>query len=67
MHAVSRWVLSETGVSRLTAIVEPTNRDSLAVLNRCGFRVEGEMRRHLRVGEEQRTAVLMALLDTDLD
>ena len=65
--AASRWLLRATDIYRITAVVEPANETSIGVLERCGFHHEGTMRRYLRIGDEQRTALLMSLLDTDID
>lgn len=65
--AVSRWVLTETHVYRLTALVEPSNIPSLSLLERCGFGAEGTLRSYMLIENELRDMVLMSLLRSDLE
>lgn len=44
---LSSWAFAHLEVGRLAAYVEPDNRASCAVLERCGFVQEGRLRRHL--------------------
>ena len=63
---VTRWLLTATHIYRITAVVEPGNEASIGLLERCGFQHEGAMRRYLPIGDEQRTGLLMSLLDSDI-
>jgi [ribosomal protein S5]-alanine N-acetyltransferase len=60
---LARWLLSETTVARVEALVEPANLPSRRVLERCGFQEEGCLRSYL---DGQRDAIISSLLRTDL-
>ena len=53
------------GLHRLQAEIHPENAASRALAERLGFRCEGVMRGHLRVGEAGRDAMLYAWLRGD--
>jgi len=65
-HAVTLlagWALSEAGLARLEALVEPTNVASHRLLQAVGFRREGVLRSYLGVGTD---AVMYSLLRSDV-
>ena len=53
------------GLHRLHAFIHPDNAASRALAERLGFRCEGLLREHLRVGDEWRDELLYALLAAD--
>lgn len=55
------------GLHRLQAFIHPDNAASRALAERLGFRCEGLLREHLRVGEAWRDELLYALLATEWD
>ena len=64
---LSQWAFSEIGIGRLAAFVELDNRRSSKVLERCGFLLEGRLRRHM-VGHDgvRVDTLLYGLLPEDL-
>lgn len=56
VRLLTRWALADAGMRRIEALVEPGNRASLRVLERCSFRREGLMRDYLDLGESGRRA-----------
>lgn len=62
---LSHWALSTAGLQRLEALVEPHNRASGRVLEKCGFREEGLLRSYLRFGERRADALTYSLLPSD--
>jgi RimJ/RimL family protein N-acetyltransferase len=69
-HAVWQlctWAFAEMNIGRVTAIVEPDNQPSAAVLERCGFMLEGRLRRHMTGHDGIRVDTLLyGLLPEDL-
>jgi RimJ/RimL family protein N-acetyltransferase len=51
VRLLTRWAIAEAGMRRIEALVEPGNRPSLRVLERCSFRREGLLRDFLDLGE----------------
>lgn len=66
VRLASRWVLTDTGVYRLVALVEPHNAPSRAVLLKCGFAEEGLLRRYLKFDDGVFDALSFSLLEEDL-
>jgi RimJ/RimL family protein N-acetyltransferase len=66
IRLVSGWVLSDTGVYRLAAHVEPHNLASCALLRKCGFMEEGLLRSYLRFDDGVFDALSFSLLAGDL-
>jgi RimJ/RimL family protein N-acetyltransferase len=62
VRAASDWLLSEAGVARLEAYIEPWNEGSLRVAERAGFQREGLMRSFAPIGGRRRDAYLYARL-----
>jgi RimJ/RimL family protein N-acetyltransferase len=44
VRLLTRWAIAGAGMRRIEALVEPVNRASLRVLERCSFRREGLLR-----------------------
>jgi len=68
-HAVallSRWALTEAGLARVEALVDPENVASQRVLESVGFRREGRLRSYLVFGERRTDAFIYSLLPSDL-
>lgn len=60
--AMLDFCFAELGLHRLEAFIHPDNQRSLRLIERLGFRREGLLRDHLRVGDEWRDDALYALL-----
>jgi len=56
VRLLTRWAIAEAGMRRIEALVEPGNRASVRVLERCSFRREGLLRDFLDVGDGGRRA-----------
>ncbi len=56
VRLLTRWAIAEPGLRRIEALVEPGNRASLRVLERCSFRREGLLRDYLDRGDGGRRA-----------
>ena len=56
VRLLTRWAMAEAGLRRIEALVEPGNRASLRVLERCSFRREGLLRDYLDPGDNGRRA-----------
>lgn len=66
VRLLSLWALSNAGLQRLEAMVEPHNRASQRVLEKCGFRRERLLRSYLRLGDRRADALTYSLLPSDL-
>ncbi|MGJ4928245.1 GNAT family N-acetyltransferase [Bradyrhizobium sp. HKCCYLS2038] len=67
-EAVSAMIdhcFGDLGLHRVQALIHPDNAASRRLAEKLGFRCEGQLRDHLRVGEEWRDDMLYALLATD--
>jgi RimJ/RimL family protein N-acetyltransferase len=62
---VARWALTDAGVERVEALVEPDNIASRRVLERAGFQKEGHLRSYLVVGRGRADALIYSLLPSD--
>jgi RimJ/RimL family protein N-acetyltransferase len=51
VRLLTRWAMADAGMRRIEALVEPGNRASLRVLDRCSFRREGLLRDFLDLGD----------------
>lgn len=60
--AMLDFCFGELGLHRLQAFIHPENQASIRLIEKLGFRREGLLRDHLRVGEEWRDDLLYALL-----
>jgi [ribosomal protein S5]-alanine N-acetyltransferase len=56
VRLLTRWAIAGAGMRRIEALVEPGNRASLRVLERCSFRREGLLREFLDFGDGGRRA-----------
>ena len=54
VRLLTRWAIATAGLRRIEALVEPGNRASLRVLERCSFRREGLLRDYVDRGENGR-------------
>jgi [ribosomal protein S5]-alanine N-acetyltransferase len=69
-HAVRlgvRWALTEAGLARVEALVEPENGPSIKVLERSSFQREGMLRSYLVFGRRRADALMYSVIATDLD
>jgi RimJ/RimL family protein N-acetyltransferase len=68
VRLASRWVLTQTTVYRLFALVAPENTASMSVMTNCGFTREGTLRSYLRLRYPDQTldVVSYSLLESDL-
>ncbi|WP_293798440.1 GNAT family protein [uncultured Bosea sp.] len=63
--AMLDFCFGELGLHRLQAFIHPENQASLRLIEKLGFRREGLLRDHLRVGEDWRDDALYALLTAE--
>jgi RimJ/RimL family protein N-acetyltransferase len=63
---LSRWALTEAGLARVEALVEPDNVASQRVLERAGFAWEGRLRSYLAFAGRRADAFMYSLLPDDL-
>ncbi|WP_316194119.1 MULTISPECIES: GNAT family protein [unclassified Bradyrhizobium] len=63
--AMLDFCFGELGLHRAQALIHPDNAASRKLAEKLGFRCEGQLRDHLRVGGEWRDDMLYALLKTD--
>ncbi|MBB4007208.1 GNAT family N-acetyltransferase [Allorhizobium taibaishanense] len=54
LEAVTVYAFNEIGLNRIEANIQPGNRRSIALVERCGFEKEGFSRRYLKIGGEWR-------------
>jgi ribosomal-protein-alanine N-acetyltransferase len=62
VSAMVDFCFAELRLHRLEALIHPDNTASRALAEKLGFRCEGTLREHLRVGESWRDDMLYALL-----
>jgi ribosomal-protein-alanine N-acetyltransferase len=60
------WALTEAGLERVEALVEPANVASQRVLERAGFRREGLLRSYLVLPGRRADALIYSLLRDDI-
>jgi RimJ/RimL family protein N-acetyltransferase len=65
VSAVLGFCFGELGLHRVEAFIHPDNTASRSLAEKLGFRCEGVLRDHLRVGDEWRDDMLYALLATE--
>jgi RimJ/RimL family protein N-acetyltransferase len=65
VSAMLDFCFGELGLHRAEALIDPENIPSQALVEKLGFRREGLLRDHLRVGDAWRSEMLYALLRTD--
>jgi ribosomal-protein-alanine N-acetyltransferase len=63
---VTRWALTDAGLARIEALVEPENIASQRVLESVGFRREGHLRSYLVFDKGRADALIYSLLPSDL-
>jgi [ribosomal protein S5]-alanine N-acetyltransferase len=63
---LARWALTDAGLARVEALVEPDNTASQRVLESAGFRREGLLRSYLVFEERRADALIYSLLPSDL-
>src|SRR5437763_1666850 len=63
---VARWAVTEAGLARVEALVEPENIASQRVLEKAGFRREGHLRSYLVFERRRADAYIYSLLPNDL-
>jgi ribosomal-protein-alanine N-acetyltransferase len=66
MKLVTRYAFAELKLHRLEANIQPGNAASIALVRRCGFRLEGFSPRYLRIFGEWRDHERWALLADEL-
>ena len=65
VRAMLDFCFGELGLHRAEALIDPDNAPSRALAEKLGFRAEGLLRDHLRVGDTWRSEMLYSLLRTD--
>lgn len=63
---LSRWAVTDAGLARVEAFVEPNNVASQRVLEKAGFRREGHLRSYLAFERRRADALIYSLLPSDL-
>jgi RimJ/RimL family protein N-acetyltransferase len=63
---LARWALTNAGLARVQAHVEPDNVASQRVLESVGFRREGHLRSYLVFDARRADALIYSLLPSDL-
>jgi len=66
VRLLSRWAVTEGGVRRLEALIEPWNEASQRVAEGAGFRREGVLRAYVPVGDRLADVAVYSLLPGDL-
>lgn len=66
VRVLVRWALTDVGLARVEAVVEPSNTASMRVLEAAGFQPEGYLRSYLAIGDGRADAHIYSLLATDL-
>jgi RimJ/RimL family protein N-acetyltransferase len=66
VRTVADWVLTQAGVARLEAFIEPWNTGSVRVAEAAGFQREGLMRSFAPIGGVRKDALLYAKIADDL-
>lgn len=61
-----RWALTEAGLARVEALVEPDNVASQRVIEKAGFVREGHLRSYLAFETRRADALMYSLLPSDL-
>jgi ribosomal-protein-alanine N-acetyltransferase len=64
---ISRWVLGDLGLARLSLFTEPSNRQSRRVAERSGFVKESVLRSYADIRGRRVDNVVFSLLSTDLN
>jgi RimJ/RimL family protein N-acetyltransferase len=67
LRLLIRHAFGELELSRLFAFALADNLASIRMLERCGFAVEGRLRKHLFKGREARDALVLGLLIEEWD
>jgi [ribosomal protein S5]-alanine N-acetyltransferase len=63
---LARWAVTETPLARVEALVVPDNIASRRVLEKAGFRREGQLRSYLVFERQRADALIYSLLPSDL-
>jgi RimJ/RimL family protein N-acetyltransferase len=63
---LSRWALTEGGLARIEALLDPRSVASQRVVEKSGFRHEGHLRSYLNIDGEWADALDYSLLPSDL-
>ncbi len=63
---LARWAVTDAGLVRVEALVEPENIVSQRVLEKAGFRREGHLRSYLVFDRRRADALIYSLLPSDL-
>lgn len=62
---LARWAVTDAGLARVEAFVEPDNAASQRVLEKAGFRREGQLRSYLVFEGRRADALIYSLLPSD--
>jgi RimJ/RimL family protein N-acetyltransferase len=63
---LSRWALKSAAMTRIEALLDPHNTASRRVVEKAGFRPEGQLRSYLQLNGHYTDALAYSLLQSDL-
>jgi RimJ/RimL family protein N-acetyltransferase len=66
VRLLARWAVTDAGLARVEALVDPDNVASQRVLEKAGFRREGHLRSYLAFESGRTDALIYSLLPNDL-
>lgn len=67
IRAFSNWIFENTPYKKITASTFVHNSVSGHILEKCGFQMEGTLRRHMKKGDEYMDCMVYGLLKEDLN
>ncbi len=65
IRTVLQYLFETKGVSRVVIDPEPTNRRAIRAYEKAGFRLDGVIRRHMKIDDRWADAAFMTILDEE--
>ena len=65
MQSIIKLGFDEMNLNRIEACISPNNQPSLNLINRLGFKKEGLMKSHYKIGGKYEDSIMFALLKED--